>query len=59
MTKSRRNNRFSNRKNLRSKCRKHNIQRGGEVKCVKALYTINPRKGFQLLNEKLIETNII
>jgi hypothetical protein len=45
MTKSRRNNRFSNRKNLRSKCRKHNIQRGGEVKCVKALYTINPRKG--------------
>ena len=36
MAKSRKNNRFSNR-NRRSKCRKHNIQRGGEITYVKAL----------------------
>ena len=57
MAKSRKNNRFSN-QNRRSKCRKHNIQRGGEITYVKALVTFadSPRFGNISKDDIILQT---
>jgi hypothetical protein len=58
MAKSRKNNRFSN-QNRRSKCRKHNIQRGGEITYVKALvnFVNDPILGNIAKGDIILQTN--